>query len=116
MKRQRDDAKIRGHNRSVIFDKMFKLAFPECFGSMEVDVEKEEGAIEEDDQSVKDLMESRRRQIDEMVECLDSLLSTLNEKNVSLFIRVVVRCGVQLCRSLLKETLVNMNYSDGFYD
>lgn len=46
----------------------------------------------------------REKAIEEAQICLEELLSTLNEKNVDLFVRIVACVGVKVCRDILQET------------
>lgn len=110
MKRKRDEEtlKIQGLPRSVVVEEFFKLTFPDAAREMDIDEEgEEEGEIEKDKQvRDKELFNERKSRINEMVDCLSFLLTALKERNVHLFIRIIARCGVATCRSLLKQTMV----------
>lgn len=109
MKRRRGCATptIQGIPRNAIFKEILELSYPRDVG-MEVDDEEEEGAVEDDRIARERELESEKyNKVNEMVDCLDHVLKTLEEKNVHLFARIVSRCGVDRCRSFLKQCIVS---------
>lgn len=105
-KRNNEPALIQGISRAVIHKKLFELTFPDVVYGMDVE---EEGEVEEERDSCEiELRNERYHRIEDLVNCLELLLVVLKERNVNLFIRIVSRCGITFCRSLLKETIVRV--------